>query len=119
MKTKQKLSRGTLRSTLGQFISHGDLLSLMLAVYLGSALGKFFNSLVTGIVLPLIGVVINKIRGTFEKSKKPSDIKTWTMDIFGAKIHYGQILSEFIQLMIGVYIAYLFVHYFIEEYLDR
>jgi len=43
----------------------------------------------------------------------------WVATIHGANIHYGMILSNFIQLLISIYIAYLFVQYFVMGYLNR
>ena len=67
---QSKLPKISLRRSLGRFINSNGLLPLMLAVYLGESLGKFFNSLVTGAVLPLIAVVIKTFRGEIEKNDK-------------------------------------------------
>ena len=114
-----KAPKRSLRRNLGRFLNSNDLLPLMLAVYLGESLGKFFNSLVTGAVLPLIAVVIKTFRGEIEKNDKQIHMTKWVANIHGANIHYGMILSNFIQLIISIYIAYLFVQYFVMGYLNR
>ena len=114
-----KAPKRSLRRALGRFISSNGLLSLMLGVYLGESLGRFFNSLVTGAVLPLIAVVIKTFRGTIEKSNTQVHMTRWVANVHGAEIQYGVILSNFIQLMISIYVAYLFVEYFVIGYLNR
>ena len=115
MRSTSLAPKTSLRRSLGQFISGNGLLSLMLGVYLGESLGKFFNSIVAGAILPLIGVIIKTFRG-----KKGKDhMKHWVTTIYGANIYYGAILADFIQLLISIYVAYLFVRYFVKGYLNR
>ena len=118
MQTAKKVSKLSIKRSLGRFLTKSDLLPLMLAVYLGETLGKFFNSIVNGAVLPLIAVVFETLQNVSGEKKK-RHISQWTVDVHGANIHYGAILAEFINLMVGVYIAYLFVHYFILGYLNH
>ena len=118
METAKKASSSSIRHSLGRFLTKSDLLPLMLAVYLGETLGKFFNSVVSGAILPLIAVVFETLQ-SFTGEKKKLHISQWTVDIHGANIHYGAILAEFINLIVGVYIAYLFVQYFILGYLNH
>jgi len=110
--------RSSLRHKLGKFIGSGDLLSLMLAVYLGDSLEHFFSSLVSGAIMPLLGNVITTFKGVVDKDHKKTHMSKWTADIHGAKIEYGLILGNFLQLIISVYIAYLFVRYFVRGYLN-
>ena len=110
--------RSSLRRQLGKFIGSGDLLSLMLAVYLGESLGHFFNSLVSGAIMPLIAAVVTTFKGAVDKNHNKIHMSKWTADIHGAKIEYGLILGNFLQLAISVYIAYLFVRYFVRGYLN-
>ena len=114
-----KVPKRTLRRALGRFITSGGLLPLMLAVYLGTCLKTFFNSIVTDAVMPLIGIVVKTFQGEISKNNNQMHMAKWVVNISGAKIYYGIILSEFIQLMISIYIAYLFVHYFVLDYLNR
>jgi large-conductance mechanosensitive channel len=118
MQAAKKVSKSSMRESLGRFLTKSDLLPLMLAVYLGEALGKFFNSIVNGAVLPLIAVVFETLRN-YDGKKKKFHMSQWTIDVYGANIHYGAILAEFINMMVGVYIAYLFVHHFILGYLNH
>jgi len=114
----RKHHKSSLRRNIGRFIISNGLLSLMLAVYLGESLGKFFNSIVTGAVLPLIAVVIKTFRGHIGKDNEQIHMSKWVTNIQGANIYYGIILSNFIQLLISIYIAYLFVRYFVMGYLN-
>ena len=113
----RKTPKRSLRRSLGRFMTSDGLLPLMLAVYLGACMKTFFNGIVTGAVMPLIGIVVKTFRG--EISNNQMHMTKWVANIHGAKIYYGIILSEFIQLMISIYIAYLFVHYFVLDYLSR
>ena len=117
--TPSKVPKISLRRALGRFINSNGLLSLMLGVYLGESLRRFFNSLVSGAVLPLVAVVVNTFRGKIENTHKQIHMTKWVANIHGADIEYGMILSNFIQLMISIYIAYLFVEYFVIGYLNR
>ena len=118
METAKKASKSSIRHSLGRFLTRSDLLPLMLAVYLGETLGKFFNSVVSGAILPLVAIVFETLQ-SFTGKKKKLHISEWTIDIHGANIHYGAILAEFINLIVGIYIAYLFVQYFILGYLNH
>ena len=115
----RKHPKSSLRRNLGRFIISNGLLSLMLAVYLGKSLEQFFNSIVTGAVLPLIAVVIKTFKGKIEKGDEQIHMTKWVTNIQGANIYYGIILSNFIQLLISIYVAYLFVRYFVMGYLNR
>ena len=114
-----KAPKRSLRRSLGQFIMGNGLLSLMLAVYLGSTMNTFFSSLVTGAVVPLIAIVIKTFRGEIGTNNDQVHMTKWVANVRGAKIYYGIILSNFIQLMISIYIAYLFVNYFVIGYLNH
>jgi len=119
MRSTSLAPKTSLRRSLGQFISSNGILSLMLGVYLGESLGKFFNSIVAGAILPLIGVIIKTFRVKIGKKHKQDHMKHWVTTIYGANIYYGAILADFIQLLISIYVAYLFVRYFVKGYLNR
>ena len=121
MVLKQHIS---FKQTLGNFLSKGDLLPLMLAVYLGDVLEKFFSSVIRGALLPLMMKGYATLKGKVEgedkdKSKKKKDIAEWDVEVEGVKIKMGEIMSNFISLMLGVYVAYLFSHYFVQGYLNK
>ena len=115
----------SLRQTLGHFLTAGDLLPLILAVYLGDVLAKFFGSVSQGIIAP----VLQKIHLTYfirkagldedSKKKHPKKLRDWSMDVWGMNLEVGEVLDGFIRLMLAVWVAYMFSHYFIKGYLNN
>ena len=117
--------RRSLRSTLGHFLTAGDLLPLILAVYLGDVLEKFFGNITKGLIMPML----EKIHLTYfihkagldkdGKHKDPKKLKDWTMEVWGMEIGIGEIVSGFIRLLIAIWVAYLFSHYFVKGFLNN
>jgi large-conductance mechanosensitive channel len=115
----------SLRQTLGHFLTAGDLLPLILAVYLGDVLAKFFGSISQGIIAP----VLQKIHLTYfirkagldadSKKKHPKKLRDWSMDVWGMNLEVGEVVDGFIRLMLAVWVAYTFSHYFIKGYLNN
>ena len=115
----------TLRQTLGHFLTAGDLLPLILAVYLGDVLAKFFGSVSQGIIAP----VLQKIHLTYfirkagldgdSKKKHPKKLRDWSMEVWGMNLEVGEVLDVFIRLMLAIWVAYMFSHYFIKGYLNN
>lgn len=116
---KKTRAPSSMRKDLGRFLTSSNLLPLMLAVYLGRLMSKFFTVVVNGAVLPLIDVVLQAFKGKINKKNSKIHMSQWTIKIHGAKIYYGLILAEFLNLMMGIYIAFLFVKYFISDYLNH
>ena len=121
MPIANKITRppSSVRKDLGRFLTTSNLLPLMLAVYLGESMSKFFTVVINGAILPLIGVVLQTFKGKIDKKNSKINMAQWTVKIHGAEIHYGMILAEFLNLIVGIYIAFLFVRYFITGYLNR
>ena len=117
--------RRSFRATLGHFLTAGDLLPLILAVYLGDVLEKFFGNVTQGLIMPML----SKIHLTYfihkagldkdGKHKDPKKLKDWTMDVWGMEIGIGEIVSGFIRLLIAIWVAYLFSHYFVKGFLNN
>lgn len=106
---QQASSNKKIRSELGKFLYQGDLLQLILAVYLGTAVEKFFNSFVSGIVLPIIMI--------FMPRAKDLPLQDIQISILGQDLSIGEVISNSINVIIGFMISYIFVKYFIQRYL--
>lgn len=96
---------------ISSFIHRGDLLNLILAVYLGGVLGKFFNTIVNGAIMPLISY--------FFPHKNVKEFADIVVDIRGIKIKLGAIIVHTISLIVGFSVAYIFTYYFIFRYLKK
>jgi len=115
----------SLRATLGNFLTAGDLLPLILAVYLGDVLEKFFGSITQGLIMPMLG----KIHLTYfikkagldkdSKHKDPKKIKDWTMDIWGIDFGVGKVIDGLIRFLLAIWVAYMFSHYFVKGFLNN
>jgi large-conductance mechanosensitive channel len=117
--------RKSLRTTLGHFLSAGDLLPLILAVYLGDVLEKFFGSITQGIIMP----TLSKIHLTYfihkagldkdGKHKSPKELKDWSINVWGIEFGVGKVLDGLIRFMLAIWVAYLFSHYFVKGFLNN
>lgn len=96
---------------IASFIHRGDLLNLILAVYLGNVLSKFFNTIVNGAIMPIISY--------FFPHKNVKEFADIVVDIHGIKIKLGAIIVHTISLVMGFLVAYLFTYYFIFRYLKK
>lgn len=97
------------KSDFKTFLFGSDLISLILAVYLGAVCKEFFDNLVEGGVLPIVMKIIpdNKY-DTFE------DIK---VVLGGVTFDFGKIMMSAIKLFIGFIITFQVVRYFTKKYI--
>ena len=98
------------RKQLSNFLYEKDLLQLILAVYLGTVLQTFFNSVVQGMIMPLILLLIPNAE---YQSFGDIQIKLW-----GAPIEAGEIIMNAMNLFLGFFISYIFVTRFLRKYLN-
>lgn len=99
------------KSNIRHFLFDKDLLQLILAVYLGTVVQKFFDSIVHGLVMPLLIILVpNSNFDTFE------DIQ---IKLFGVDIAVGDIIVSMINLFIGFFISYVFVTNILYKYVLR
>jgi large-conductance mechanosensitive channel len=101
-------SNNSFKSNIRHFLFDKDLLQLILAVYLGTVVQKFFDSLVHGFIMPLMIILVpNSNFDSFE------DIQ---IKLFNVDIAIGDIIINMINLLIGFFISYMFVTYFLYKY---
>jgi len=91
------------------FLLKGDLLSLMLAVYLGSVLQDFFNEIVSGAIMPIIIAFFPHF-----DNKHFSQIN---INIGNAQIAIGSIIMASVNVLIAFIMAYSVVKYVFFKYL--
>ena len=110
-----KVARPTgVRRSLGAFLGKGDLLALILAVYLGDVMSDFFKVLIQDGIMPMVTDVVHGVAGD-----KGSKLEKGTVKIAGATIEVGKIAGSFLQLLLAVYVAYMFSTYFVHGYLAK
>ena len=97
------------KQNLANFLYEKDLLQLILAVYLGTALEQFFNSFVIGIVLPFMMLFIPKTQY--------DDLQDIQITILDQKLSVGLVIFKLINLFIGFLVSYIFVAFFLRKYL--
>ena len=90
------------------FLFKGDLLTLMLAVYLGSVLQDFFNEIVSGAIMPVLIALFPHF-----DNKHFSQI---SVNIGKANIAIGSIIMASIKLLIAFFMTYTVVKYVFFKY---
>ena len=82
-----------------QFAFKGNVIDLAIGVVIGAAFGKIVDSLVTNMMMPLIGLF------------GPSDqsYKDWELVFHGQHFQYGLFLSAFINFLIVALVLWLFI----------
>jgi large conductance mechanosensitive channel len=80
------------------FIMRGNVMDLAVAVIIGGALGKIISSLVTDMLMPVIGLVIGGI-----------DISGLAFTLGSAKITYGNFINNVIDFLIIALVIFLMI----------
>lgn len=96
-------------TNFSSFLLEKDLLQLILAVYLGTILQDFFNSVVEGAILPTIFL--------FVPSSKATKFQDIVVNIRGVNIQFGSIFMNLMNVFLGFLISFMFVKYIIYKYL--
>lgn len=89
------------KSFLGEFkvfIAKGNVVDLAVGVIIGGAFGKIVSSLVSDIVMPLIGVLLGGL-----------DLTNLSITIGSAKLTYGNFLQNIVGFVIIAASIFLFV----------
>lgn len=80
------------------FIKNGNVVELAVGVIIGSAFGKIVSSLVSDILMPLIGIIIGGI-----------DFSDLKLKIGSATISYGMFIQNVIDFLIIAICVFVFV----------
>lgn len=97
-----------------QFIARGNVIDLAVGVIIGAAFGKIVTSLVEGILMPPLGLVLNRVDFgslffTLDTSKgipaSLAEAKTKGIPV----IAYGQLLNDIIGFLIVAFVVFLLV----------
>jgi large conductance mechanosensitive channel len=83
------------------FIMRGNVMDLAVAVIIGGAFGKIVTSLVSDIIMPLIGLIIGGI-----------DFTGLAFTIGSAKITYGNFINNLIDFIIIALVIFLMIKLF-------
>jgi large-conductance mechanosensitive channel len=97
------------KQDFANFILNKELIQLILAVYLGNVLQHFFNSFVTGIIMPLITLLIP------QANKK--NFENLELRFLGVNLQIGELLNNSINLLLGFIVSYVFVKYLLSNLL--
>lgn len=81
-----------------EFISRGNVVDLAVGVVIGGAFGKIVSSLVSDIIMPLIGILLGG-----------ADLSALAFNIGDARIAYGSFLQNIIDFLIIGASIFLFV----------
>ena len=80
------------------FIMRGNVVDLAVAVIIGGAFGKIVTSLVSDIIMPLIGLIIGGI-----------DFSGLAFTIGNAKVTYGNFINNIIDFLIIALVIFLMI----------
>ena len=80
------------------FIMRGNVMDLAVAVIIGGAFGKIISSLVTDILMPVIGLIIGGI-----------DFTGLAFTLGSAKVTYGSFINNIIDFLIIALVIFLMV----------
>jgi len=80
------------------FIMRGNVMDLAVAVIIGGAFGKIVTSLVTDIIMPLIGLIIGGI-----------DFTGLAITFGSAKVTYGNFIQNVVDFLIIAFVIFLMV----------
>ncbi|HEY5268937.1 MAG TPA: large conductance mechanosensitive channel protein MscL [Anaerolineales bacterium] len=82
------------------FVMRGNVMDLAVAVIIGGAFGKIVSSLVSDIIMPLIGLILGGI-----------DISGLAFTLGNAKVTYGNFISNIIDFIIIVFVIFLMIKF--------
>ncbi len=80
------------------FIMRGNVMDLAIAVIIGGAFGKIVASLVTDIIMPLIGLLIGGV-----------DFSALAFTVGSAKVTYGNFLNNILDFVIIAIVIFLMI----------
>jgi large conductance mechanosensitive channel len=80
------------------FIMRGNVIDLAVAVIIGGAFGKIVSSLVTDIIMPLIGLIIGGI-----------DFGSLAFTLGTAKVTYGNFINNVIDFVIIALVIFMMI----------
>ena len=80
------------------FVMRGNVMDLAVAVIIGGAFGKIVSSLVSDILMPLIGLIIGGI-----------DFSSLAFTVGNAKVTYGNFINNAIDFIIIAFVIFLMV----------
>jgi large conductance mechanosensitive channel len=78
------------------FIREQGAIGLAVGFILGGAVSDLVKSIIDNIINPLLGIVLNNVKG----------LETATVDIFGATVKYGALLSTMINFCVIAAVVY-------------
>jgi large conductance mechanosensitive channel len=82
-----------------EFVMRGNVMDLAIAVIIGGAFGKIISSLVSDIIMPLIGLIIGGI-----------DFSGLAFSIGNAKVTYGNFINNVIDFVIIALVIFLMIN---------
>lgn len=101
--SKEKKAKG-LKKGLGEFkefISQGNVVDMAVGVIIGTAFGKIISSLVSDVLMPLIGIILGGI-----------DFTGLTATVGDAKITYGVFIQSVIDFLIIAFCIFAVIKVF-------
>ena len=85
------------------FALKGNVIDLAVGVIIGMAFGKIITSLVSNVIMPLIGVILPGERGYLG----------WSLTISGKEIPYGQFLGAVVEFLLIAGALFIFIRVFL------
>ncbi|NQX71012.1 large conductance mechanosensitive channel protein MscL [Paenibacillus alba] len=95
-----------------EFAFKGNMLDLAVGVIIGGAFGKVITSIVNDLVMPLVGLLIGKVKFNdlfISLNGKHYDTLKAAADAGAPTFNYGQFISTFLDFLIVAFVIFLVV----------
>lgn len=105
-KEAEKITKSKFMTEFKEFALKGKVLDLAVGVVIGSAFSKIVSSLVTYIIMPLLGILIGGL-----------DLNSLVFSFGEATVYYGIFLQNIIDFVIIAFSIFLFIKFvsFVKE----
>lgn len=104
-----------------EFLMRGNVVELAVAVVVGTAFSKIVDSVVKGLINPLVGAIGTKDLGNYRSClKAPCEINETTGEVIkGVPINWGPVLSASLTFLITAAVVYFLMILPITRYKQR
>ncbi|MGH3314080.1 MAG: large conductance mechanosensitive channel protein MscL [Streptomyces sp.] len=120
METTSGSEKKGLLTGFREFLLRGNVVELAVAVVVGTAFSKIVDSVVKGLINPLVGAIGTKDLGEYQSClKSPCDVNATGEVVSGVPINWGPVLSASLTFLITAAVVYFLMILPITRYKER